>query len=310
MAGCGMEYDDLAAYFLIPPATPVPAPAVPATPARRLRDALEPVATIGWWSREASESAGALGLDFFSAYVWGRAAGLGADVAPLVVASAFGVFEPGMIGTVLTSARATASHQAILQARQAGAAGGLAAATETAIEVSTVTALGQRLLAALADLDGAGRPLFSGLRSLAVPSDPLGRLWRAAELVREHRGDGHLAASVAAGLDAVEMNVLTELWLNYPLGEYSATRGFSAELLAQGARSLQGRGWLDADQVLTTAGSGARDSIERATDASQAGLIAALGDDLEAVIASASQVSAAVLDAHAAPADARKRAAG
>jgi hypothetical protein len=52
-----------------------------------------------------------------------------------------------------------------------------------------------------------------------IPSARLG----AAELVREHRGDGHLAAPVAAGLDVVTMNVLT-VWLGYPPGEYSATR--------------------------------------------------------------------------------------
>ncbi len=51
-------------------------------------------------------------------------------------------------------------------------------------------------------------------------------------MFREHRGDGHLAACVAAGLDQVEMNVLTELWLDYPAGEYSGTRGFPHERVA------------------------------------------------------------------------------
>jgi hypothetical protein len=304
-----MEYDDLAGYFLTPPTTPVPAPVVPATPARRLRDALEPVATIGWWSREASQSAGALGLDFFSAYVWGRAAALGADVAPPVVVSAFGVFEPGMIEGVLSGARATASRHAVLESRQAGGADGLAAAARS-IDVSTVEALGGRLSAALAGLDGAARPLFSGLRSLPVPADPHGQLWRGAELVREHRGDGHLAACVAAGLDAAEMNVLTELWLDYPLGEYSATRGFPPGRLDEAATALRRRGWLDDRNSLTPAGRVARESIEAATDASQAGLMTALGGDVEAVISWANTVGAAVLEAHAAPADARKRAAG
>jgi hypothetical protein len=309
MAGCDMEYDDLADYFLVPAATPIPAPAVPVTPARRLRDSLEPIATIGWWSRAASESAGALGLDFFSAYVWGRAASLGADVAPAVVVSAFGVFEPGMIEGVLTAARSTTSWSAILEARQAGGGGGLAAATG-AIDGSEIEALSHRLLAGLGGLDGAARPLFSGLRSLPVPSDPHGRLWRAAELVREHRGDGHLAACLATGLDAAEMNVLTELWLGFPLGEYSATRGFPTARLEGAAASLQQRGWLDARPALTPYGRTAREAIEQATDASQAGLVAALGDDLDAVISSATAVTTAVLDAHAAPADARKRAAG
>jgi hypothetical protein len=250
-----------------------------------------------------------LGLDFFSAYVWGRAAALGPDVAPPVVTSAFGVFESGMIEGVLAVARVTASHDAVLQARQAGGAAGLAAATG-AIDVSTVETLGRRLSEALAGLDGAARPLFSGLRALPVPTDPHGQLWRAAELVREHRGDGHLAACLAAGLDAAEMNVLTELWLDYPLGEYSATRGFPIERLNEAAGALQQRGWLDADHSLTTAGRAARESIEAATDASQAGLITALGDDLDAVMAAATTVGAAVLEARAAPADARKRAAG
>jgi hypothetical protein len=176
--------------------------------------------------------------------------------------------------------------------------------------VSTVDTLGRQLSDALADLDGAARPLFSSLRALPVPADPHGRLWRAAELAREHRGDGHLASCLAAGLGAPEMNVLTELWLDYPLGEYSATRGFPTERLTEAAEILERRGWLDAQHSLTTAGRTARASIEAATDASQAGLIAALGDDLDSVISSATTVGDAVLEAHAAPADARKRAAG
>lgn len=166
------------------------------------------------------------------------------------------------------------------------------------------------MLSALEELDGTGRPLFGSLRSLAVPETPAGRAWRAAELVREHRGDGHLAASVAAGLDAVEMNVLTEVWLAYPVGEYSSTRAFSAERIAAAADALRGRGWIDADGIITSSGRVARDAIEAATDLAQNALIAALGPHVEDVIADASTVGAAVLAHHAAPADPRKRAAG
>jgi hypothetical protein len=55
-----------------------------------------------------------------------------------------------------------------------------------------------------------GRPLFSGLRAAGRPQDPVHRLWWASGLVREHRGDSHVAAAAAAGLSAVEMNVLTK----------------------------------------------------------------------------------------------------
>ena len=75
------------------------------TPARALRDAVEPIATIGWWSRSAADRMGALGHDFFDGYVWGRAAALGADVAPVVVVAAFGAFEPTLLTAVLQQGR-------------------------------------------------------------------------------------------------------------------------------------------------------------------------------------------------------------
>ena len=91
-----MTYDDIAAIFLAPLDGPIVEPALPPTPARRLRDALEPIATQGWWSRPAGEGLMALGVDFFPGYVWGRAAALGSPT-PSVVAATFGVFEPRMI---------------------------------------------------------------------------------------------------------------------------------------------------------------------------------------------------------------------
>jgi hypothetical protein len=77
-----------------------------------------------------------------------------------------------------------------------------------------------------------------------------------------------------------------------------------------GGEPQRRRGWLDAGHALTPDGRTAREAIERATDTSQAALIAALDDDLDAVISSAATIATAVLDARAAPADARKRAAG
>ena len=214
-----------------------------------------------------------------------------------------------MINSVLSSARSIASHEAILEARESGARAGLVAATG-AIDPLVIEALGSRLLTALGELDGTARPLFSGLRALPVPNEPHGALWRAAELVREHRGDGHLAACIAAGLDAAEMNILTELWLGYPFGEYSSTRGFSPDRLTEASVRLRELGWLNAENSLTAAGRNVREAIELATDTTQRALIEALDDDLAWLISTATLIGAAVLAAHAAPADARKRAAG
>jgi hypothetical protein len=279
------------------------------TPARRLRDALEPIGTISWQSDVATAVVRAAGVDPAHAYVWGRSAPLGSDVPPALVISAFGVFEPEVITPILVAARSAVSREDLLAAREAGAVAALRA-VDIPVGTADVDALGQCLLGGLTSIDGTARPLFTALRAQPVPTDPLGVLWRAAELAREHRGDGHLAACVAAGLDRVEMNVLTELWLGYPFGEYSGTRGASEERLCEAAAALGRRGWLDPGRTLTEAGARARGEIEQATDRSQDALVAALGEDLAWVTASAGAVGAAIVDAGAAPSDPRKRAAG
>jgi hypothetical protein len=299
-----VTYDDIAAIFLAPLAEPIAEPDVERTAARRLRDALEPIATQGWWSRPAGEGLTALGVDFFPGYVWGRAAALGTPTAP-VVAATFGVFEPHMIAAAYDAGVASATRDDILDARAVGGAASLDAIADAA----ECVAIADPLLRAVDTLDGLGRPLFSALRSLPVPSSPGGRLWRAAELVREHRGDAHLAALVVAGLDAVEANVLTERWLGFGLGEYSATRGYGAEALAAGVSRLQARGWMAGDE-LTDSGRAGRAAIEAATDAGQQALVQACGDDLEEVIARATDISTRLIEARACPADPRKRAGG
>lgn len=304
-----MQWTDVAAAYLTPSGDEGPAPSLPTSDARRLRDAVEPIATIGWWARAAGDEFVAAELDFFGGYVWGRAASLGADADVSVVVSAFGVFDAGLLGAVLDAAKPIASHEAVLAGRERGAAAGLAAAT-VSIDAEVVAFTGRRLRTAMDDVDGTARPLFSGLRALPEPTDPHGALWRAAEMFREHRGDGHLAACVAAGLDQVEMNVFTELWLGYPAGEYSGTRGFSPERVQAAVDSLAKNGWVDDAGALTADGREAREQIEHATDVSQQQVMAALSDDATSLIAELTTIGDAVVASHAAPADPRKRAAG
>ncbi len=299
-----VTYDDIAAIFLGPLVEPVAEPEVDATPARRLRDALEPIATQGWWSRAAGDRLNALDIDFLPGYVWGRAAALGTPPAS-VVAATFGVFDPGLIASVYELGVASVARDDILAAR---AEGGAESVSSIATDVECA-AIADPLLDALDGLDGLGRPLFSGLRSLPVPASSGGRLWRAAELVREHRGDGHLAVLVGADLDAAQANVFTERWLGFGLGEYSATRGFGPEALAAAVRDLNERGWMNGND-LTDQGREARAEIEAATDASQASLIAACGSALDDLVAGAALISDRLIEARSFPADPRKRAGG
>jgi hypothetical protein len=273
------------------------------TPARRLRDALEPIATQGFWSPAVHERLAAHGIGVFEGYVWGRAAALGTPAASVVVA-AFGVFEPKFLTAAYERGRAQGSREAVLEARAAGASAGLAALLD-----EDVRPLADELLAAVMPLDGTARPLFSGVRELPVPDDPHGRLWRAADLVREHRGDSHLAACVAAGLDPVSMNVLTELWTGYRAGEYVETRGWGPDVVAAAVERLGDRGWV-ADGQLTEAGTIARLAIEDATDLAQHDLVVRLGDRIEALIERLQPLADRIVAAGDFPADPRKRAAG
>ena len=78
---------------------------------------------------------------------------------------------------------------------------------------------------------GEGRALFSGLLSLGIPDDPMGAFWRAADLVREHRGDSHIAAWIDADLDACEIGVLTDPWRGQPLKSWVRSRGWTEDEL-------------------------------------------------------------------------------
>jgi hypothetical protein len=281
-----------------------PMRARPPTPARRLRDALEPIAMHGQRSGVVPDRLAAHGLDRFESYVWARAAALGTPTTSVVV-SVFGVFEPGYLSAAYERARTKASRDQVLTARQDGATASLAAV----LAADEVTPLADALMDAVRPLPGTACPLFSGLRQLPVPADPRGRLWRAADLVREHRGDGHLAACIVAGLDPLAMNILTELWAGYPCGEYTATRGFGQEAISASVAELTERGWVT-DGRLTGEGAAVRRAVEDSTDASQGTLIARLGDRVDALTQAAEALSDRLLAALPVPTDLRKLAAG
>lgn len=301
-----MHYDEAVAAFFParPPGTPVPEAVRDGSPARRLRDAAEPVATFPIWSRRVNEAQAELGLDFLSGYVWGRAAALGVPTAG-AAAAAFAWFEPSLVGAVLAAGTAAADRAELLAVRDREAAAGLA----EVLDGEDLDATADLLLGAAHALPTVGRPLHAGLRERPVPAGAAGRLQRACELLREARGDAHTAVVVAGGLGAVEANVLTELWLGMPLGSYTATRGWSPEALAAAVQRLEERGDL-ADGGLTERGRATRAGLEAATDAAMAPAVDALGGQLEDVVGRLHAWGDRCVAAGAFPADSLKRAAG
>lgn len=301
-----MDYAEARAAFLVPPAKERPAPRLPDTPARRLRDAAEAIATASFWTPQVNDRFAALGLDFLTGYVWGRAAPMGEPSAPVVVA-AFAVFEPGLITALYEQARATASRKDVLAAREEGTVAGLHEVLPDADVGDAVELL--RRATDLAARDVAGRPLFAGLVSLPWPGDPLGQLWHGASLLREYRGDVHVAASVAAGLSGLEMNLLTEYWIGWEPTSYTGTRGWRPDVMAAAQDGLARRG-LIADGGLTEPGRRLREDVEARTDAALQPALAAIGPGLDHLTRQLDEWSAALIAAGAAPPDLYKRISG
>ena len=272
--------------------------------ARRLRDAFEPIAMHAVWSPSTQDALSKLGLERFQGYVAGRGSALG-DPPSAVVAATFAVFDPRLIDEAW-SARGDLTR--LVWVRDAATGASLRAVLGDG-DAASVTRVASLLEDACAGLDVTGRPLFAGLRSRARLADPYGRLWRAADVAREHRGDSHITVCIAAGLDPLSMNLLTELRASYPVGEYTDTRGWPVTRRESALIGLEARG-LVTDGELTAAGCEFRNNIEDATDAAQAGLIAALGDTAEYVIEKLNIWSARCIDNGAFPDDPRKRAAG
>ncbi len=125
------------------------------------------------------------------------------------------------------------------------------------------------LAAAAAGLDCSGRVLAGANAALPVPADPVARLWQAATVLREHRGDGHFATLLAADVDGCESNVL-RAGFDLPRETIQPLRGWTDEQWAEAAARLAARRLIDSDGTPTPAGAALRAAIEATTDAAAA----------------------------------------
>ncbi len=301
-----MDYDEaLGVYYATRPEdTPVPEAVSEGGPARRLRDAVEPIAMYPVWSRLVNERLAGLGLDFLTGYVAGRGGPLG-DATPAVVASTFAWFDPSLLERLWTAAREAAPIADVLHERTLAIGEGLG----ELLGEDGVDEMAQTLREAVGSADAIGRPLFGALRAQPWPDAPAARLQRACDLIREHRSDSHIAAAISSGRGPVEMNILTELWLGMRLGEYTATRGFAEPVIEAAAERLRAEGLLEGTE-LSDRGRAARAEIERRTEAMEGSIAGALGDQLDWLVARLDRWSSACISAGSFPPDPLKRAAG
>lgn len=192
--------------------------------ARRFYDRFEPVHAVTYFAPEARAALDGLGYrGFWMGYFAARSAPLG--IAPHeVVTAVFYNFAPERVAKALPTAWQIAGPEAALHARQESALAALRRYGLSSDENTRVAAELAGKAARHAPLDG--RPLFAANLALPWPDDPLAALWHAATLLREQRGDAHVAVLAAAGISGRESNVLHSAAGNVPRDYIARTRDY------------------------------------------------------------------------------------
>lgn len=246
-----------------------------AAAAREVWTLAEPLHAVTYFSPEPLAALRAAGYrGFWMGYFAGRAAPLGA-ASPEVVHALFHNFAFAHVERALPDAWTFAAPTAALEARLSGSVATLARVLGDA-DVTRAADLAARA-GTTAPLEG--RPLHAANRALPVPDAPLARLWHAVTLLREHRGDGHVAALTVAGIGGREAHVLHALATGTPATVYETARSFTAEEWHAVLDGFRARGLVDASDALTKTGRTLKRTVEKQTDDLAAPALDALTDD-------------------------------
>jgi hypothetical protein len=246
---------------------------------RRTWRTLEPLHGMIYFAPEADAAYRQLGLTGRMGYFASRAAALGPVRAEVVVATFYN-FNPQVVRKAIPAAWSLASPADILDARLNAVDTTLRRVLGDAIdspEMSQAAALAREAAEAVSG-ELSGRPLYAAHTALPWPDAPHLVLWHAATLLREFRGDGHLAALLAAGLTGIEALVTHAATGAVPAETLRVTRGWTEADWAAAESRLEDRGRLR-DGSLTDQGRREREAIEEATDRMATAPYAALGDD-------------------------------
>lgn len=245
--------------------------------ARRFFDRLEPVHGVTYFAPEPRAALDALGYrGFWMGYFAARSAPLGIVPAD-VVAAAFYNFTTERVAKALPAAWDKASPATLMALRSDSAVAALRRSGVTDSESTRLAAALAAKAARTAPLDG--RLLYAANRALPWPDEPIATLWHAVTLLREQRGDSHIAVLVSEGISGRECNVLHAAAGRVPREMIMRSRDYDEQQWQRYVEQLRSRGWLDAQGDLTDAGRDIKQAIEDRTDALSLGALAALTDD-------------------------------
>jgi hypothetical protein len=270
---------------------------VPGATARRLHGLVEPIHLVTYLSEEPTDALLALGLrNYWDGYFAGRAAPLG-RVPAEVVHAVFYNFADGEVARHIPRVWDTTTPEAALAARERGSVAALRRILGALADTPALARAADLATRAATSAPTEGRVLYAALRALPLPEEPVARLWHAATLLREHRGDGHIAALVVEGIGGTQAHVLHALSEDIPAEKFGRVHHLAADRLARVVDGMRASGLIDASGWLSDAGRETKERIESVTDDLAAAAYSGLeASELDQLIADLEPISA-TLDA-------------
>lgn len=251
--------------------------------ARKTWRTLEPLHGMIYFVPEAAEAYARLGITGTAGYFASRAAPMGAVSAEVVIATFFN-FNPDLVRSAVPDAWDRANPADLIEARFAAADAAcrriLGPDVVASPEMARAAALA-RTAAEEAARHVEGRPLAAGHADVSWPAEPHLQLWHAQSILREFRGDGHIALLVTHELSGLESLVTHAAAGDVPERVLLSTRGWSDEVWQNTTEGLRRRGWIEPGNELRFTASGAqrRQQIEDSTDALSSAPYEALGEE-------------------------------
>ncbi|MBV9933547.1 MAG: MarR family transcriptional regulator [Actinobacteria bacterium] len=234
--------------------------------ARRMFELVEPIGVIPYSADEPNEAMFALGFtNYWDTYFAGRAAPLG-RVPAAVVDALFYNFAPGEVARHIPKVWDTTTPEAAIAARQVGCVNALRRILGDRVDTPAFARAADLLIKAGTSAPVEGRPMYAALLTLPIPEEVVARLFHAASLLREHRGDGHIAALMTEGIGRLEAHVLLALAMDMPAEKFGRIHHLPKTQIAAVIDGMRGRGLIGDDGWLTESGRAVKQRVEALTD--------------------------------------------
>lgn len=227
---------------------------------------VEPIGAIPYTAVEPNEAMFALGFtNYWDTYFAGRAAPLGLVPAE-VVDAIFYTFAPGEVARHIPKVWRVTTPASAIAARQVGCTRALRRILGHHVDSPALARAVELLVKAATSAPFGGRPMYAALRAVSMPDDVVARLFHASSLLREHRGDGHIAALVTEGLGGPEAHVLRALNEEIPAEKFGRIHQLPAPQIRVVVDGMRARGLIADDGWLSEQGHAVKQRIESLTD--------------------------------------------